>query len=136
MDDLLQATKSSESTEERTLSDEIFERKTRLNYKTSKCKIMPINCSRSIEIYLDGEIMEVVDDHVYLGSIISIDGQRVKDMVDRIKKSKCVANEIVQICKETELAMICLRYVKILLNACLDNKVKYGSALWDLHKSR
>ena len=136
VDDLLQATKSSESTEERTLSDEIFERKTRLNYKTSKCKIMPMNCSRKIEIYLDGEIMEVVDDHVYLGSIISIDGQRVKDMVDRIKKSKCVANEIVQICKETELAMICLRYVKILLNACLDNKVKYGSALWDLHKSK
>ena len=81
-------------------------------------------------------MMEVVDDHVYLGSIVSIDGQRVKDMLDRIKKSKSVANEIVQICKETEIAKICLRYVKILLNACLDGKVKYGCALWDLIRSK
>ena len=136
VDDLLQATKSTESTEERNVSDEIFERKNRLNYKTSKCKIMPMNCARPIELYLDDELMEVVDDHVYLGSIISSNGKRLKDMQDRIKKTKSVANEIVQICKETELLKICLRYVKLLLTLCLDSTVKYGCALWDLGKSK
>ena len=112
----------------------MFEKKTRLNFKTSKCKLMPMNGGRKgvKEMYLDGEKLEVVDDHVYLGTIISSNGQRVKEMNDRMKKSKSVANEIVQVCKETELFPICLRYVKLLLCLCLDSKLKYGSALWDV----
>ena len=108
-------------------------------YVLSACilnKLLPMNCARPIELLLDDELMEVVDDHVYLGSIISSNGQRVKDMQGRIKKTKSVANEIVQICKETELWKICLRYVKLLLTLCLDSTVKYGCALWDLCKSK
>ena len=80
--------------------------------------------------------MEVVDDHVYLGTIISSNGQRVKDMQDRIKKSKSVGNEIVQICRETELSKICLRYVKLLSSSCLDSKIKYGCALWNVMNNK
>ena len=136
IDDLFQVTKSVEGTKEKNISNEIFEMKTRLNFKPSKCKLMPMNCSEPVKLYLDGEMMEVVDDHVYLGTIVSRNGQRVKDMLDRIKKSKSVANEIVQICHEPELSTVCLQYVKVLLNACLDMKVKYGCALWDLGKSK
>ena len=136
VDDLMQATKSVESTVERNVSNEIFERKSRLNFKTKKCKILPMNCSGQVELDLDGEILEVVDDHVYLGTIVSRNGQRINEMKDRIKKSKSVSNEVVQICKETELKIICLQYVKLLLNSCLDAKLKYGCALWDLPKSK
>ena len=130
--DLIEFTKNEISTNERNVGNEIFERKTRLNFKTSKCKIMPMNRKRDIEFHLNDQKMEVVDDHVYLGTIVSRNGQRIKDMQDRIKKTKSVANEIVQICKETELSKIRLRYVKLLTSSCLDSKVKYGSALWSL----
>ena len=103
MDDLIEFTKNEISTNERNVGNEIFERKTRLNFKTTKCKIMPMNRKRDVEFHLNDQKMEVVDDHVYLGTIVSRNGQRIKDMQDRIKKTKSVANEIVQICKETEL---------------------------------
>ena len=121
-----------ENTEERNISNEAFERKNRLNFKTSKCKLLVTNGSKQIDLYIDGERLEVVDDHVYLGTIVSSNGLRVNDMLDRIKKSKSVANEIVQICKEPELLQVSLWYVKMLMSACLDSKVKYGCALWNL----
>ena len=110
VDDLIEFTKSVKNTEERNISNETFEKKTRLNFKTSKCKIVVTNGSKQIDLYIDGERMEVVDDHVYLGTIVSSNGLRVKDMLDRIKKSKSVGNEIVQICKEPELLQVSLWY--------------------------
>ena len=94
---------------------------------------MPMNRKRDVEFHLNDQKMEVVDDHVYLGTIVSRNGQRIKDMQDRIKKTKSVANEIVQICKETELSKIRLRYVKLLTSSCLDSKVKYGSDIFTFH---
>ena len=52
------------------------------------------------------------------------------------KKSNSVSNEIVQICKETELSNVRLRYVKLLINSCLDSKIKYGCALWNVLKNK
>ena len=136
VDDMIEFNKSEEGTNERSISNEIFEKKTRLNLKTSKCKILPMNVKKISELFLDNEEMENVAEHVYLGSIISSDGQRVKDMQDRIKNSKSVANEVAQICKETELSRIRLRYVKMLLSSCLDSKVKYGCALWNVSSNK
>ena len=39
-----------------------------------------------------------------------------------------------QICKTTELSDIRLCYVKMLATSCLDSKVKFGSALWNVMK--
>ena len=39
------------------------------------------------------------------------------------------------ICKETELSILRLRYVKLLSNACLDSKIKFGCSLWNITKS-
>ena len=63
VDDLAEFTKSEENTNERSLDNEIFEKKTRLNYKPSKCKVLPMNTKNKYEFYLDGEKMEVVEDH-------------------------------------------------------------------------
>ena len=132
VDDMIEFNKSEKSVNERSISNEIFEKKSRLNYKVSKCKIIAMNVKKLGVLYLDGEEMEVVTQHVYLGSIITKDGQRVKDMQARIKKGNSVANEIVQICKETVLSKIRLRYVNLLVCSCLDSTVKYGCALWDV----
>ena len=87
-----------------------------------------------LRITLNKEIMEVVKEHKLLGTIISSNGERVTEMKKRMKQTNSVANEIVQICKETELARMRLRYVKLLVNACLDSKFKYGCALWNIMK--
>lgn len=50
-------------------------------------------------------------------------------MEDRLKKANSVSNEIVQICKETELSSV------LLITSCLDSKIKYGCALWNVIKS-
>ena len=55
-------------------------------------------------------------------------------MKSRIAKTNSVSNEIQQVLKTTELAYIRLWYVKMLVGACLDSKVKFGSALWDVTK--
>ena len=136
VDDLVEMSKSANGTNEKSISNEVFEKKTRLNFKTCKCKVLPMNLKESVKFYLDGDVMEEVDDHVYLGTIISKNGDRRKDMEDRLKKANSVSNEIVQICKETELSSVRLRYVKLLITSCLDSKIKYGCALWNVIKSK
>ena len=87
-----------------------------------------------MKIYLNGKILELVDDHTYLGTIVSHNGERVTEMNDRIQRTKSVANEIFQICRETELSRIKLRFVRHLISACLDRKGKFGCALWKIVK--
>ena len=65
-----------------------------------------------MKIYLNEKILELVDDHTYLGTFLLHNGERVAEMNDRIQRTKSVANEIVQICRETELSRIRLRFVK------------------------
>ena len=107
---------------------EVFEKKNRLHYKILKCKAMN-NTKDSVDMYLNDELMKLVDEHEYLGTLISKNGERVAEMNRRIKQSNSVVNEIAQICRETELFCICLWYVKLLMSACLDSKIKYGCAL-------
>ena len=83
---------------------------------------------------MKGEVLENVDEHIYLGTIISANGERFSEMNSRITKSNSVSNEIEQICKSPELSHIRLRYVKLLTCSCLDMKLKFGSALWNVTK--
>ena len=119
---------------ERSVTSEVFEKKTRLNYKISKCKVIGMNKKKERKVVLNGQVMEEVSEHVYLGTIISKNGQRLAEMKSRTKQSKSVANEIVQICKVPEMSRIRLQYVKILMNTCLDGQVKYGCGVWDVTK--
>ena len=60
--------------------------------------------------------------------------ERVADLKSRFSGSKSVADEIEQICKLPEMSRIRLHYMAMLMNTCLGEKVKYGSALWDVMK--
>ena len=134
VDDLAQFTKNTDETKKRNIGNEVFEKRNRLHYKVPKCKLVE-RLKENVDICLNDEIMEVVDNHTYLGTVVSRNGERVVDMKERMKRSNSVANEIVQICKETELSRIRLRYVKLLTCSCLDSKVKFGSSLWNIMKS-
>ena len=94
VDDLSQFTRTEDDTNERNIENEVFERKNRLNFKISKCKVMR-RLKKEMKIYLNGKILELVDDHTYLGTIVSHNGERVTEMNDRIQRTKSVANEIV-----------------------------------------
>ena len=79
---------------------------------------------------MNNEKMEVKESHKYLGTMISKKGRK-EEMEKRVTESKGVANEIVEICKRTELSVICMKYVQMLTNACFDMKIKYGCEFWD-----
>ena len=134
VDDLFGVAGSVTITNETCVNSEVFEKKTRLNFKLSKCKVIVMNSKKGGSIVMKGEVLEQVDDHIYLGTIISANGERFKEMDSRITKTNSVSNEVEQICKSPELCMICLRYVKLLICACLDSKLKFGCALWNVTK--
>ena len=85
-------------------------------------------------VLLNDQELEQVKEHVYLGTIISANGERFAEMKSRISKTNSVSNEIEQICKTTELSDIKLVYVKMLMTSCLDMRVKFGCALWNVTK--
>ena len=132
IDDLIGFNESISVANESNISYTVFERKTRLKFKVSKCKGMTMNCRKKESVVLNGEKLEEVKEQLYLGTIISSNGERFTEMNDRISKSNSVSNEIVQICKTPELSTIRLSYVKLLSSSCLDGKIKYGSALWNV----
>ena len=134
VDDLSGFNANTDVANESNVSCEVFEKKTRLNFKVCKCKVMGMNCRKRGVVKLKGEEMEWMKEHVYLGSIISSNGERFSDMNSRIAKSNSVANEIEQICKTTELSNIRLMYVKLLTGSCLESKIKFGCALWNILK--
>ena len=115
---------------------EVFEKETRLNFKPTKCKVMVMNQTEHIEDDIGGTKLEQVKDHEYLGTIVSSDGSRNKEIEQRISDARSVSNEIVQVLKSTELSRVRLKYVGMLSNACLDAKVKYGCGVWNEMKSR
>ena len=114
---------------------EVFQKETRLNFKPPKCKIMVMNQRERISDELGGIKLQQVDNHEYLGTIISADGSRNTEIDRRISDAKSVSNEIVQILKTTELSRVRLKYVTTLSNSCVDSKVKYGCSVWNELKS-
>ena len=135
VDDILELIKTKLDLILSSARSEIFQDETRLKFKPPKCKIMIMNQIEDICDEINGMILEIVDDHEYLGTIISNDGTRNVEIDRRIKEAQSVLNEIVLILKTTELAKVRLKYVGMLSNACLDSKVEYGCGVWSKLKS-
>ena len=135
VDDILELIKTKLDLILSSARSEIFQDETRLKFKPPKCKIMIMNQIEEICDEINGMILEIVDDHEYLGTIISNDGTRNVEIDRRIKEAQSVLNEIVLILKTTELAKVRLKYVGMLSNACLDSKVEYGCGVWSKLKS-
>ena len=134
VDDLLGFDGSLILADESNVVAEVFEKKSRLKYKISKCKVMPMNTKTPGVVVLNNVELEQVKEHVYLGTIVSANGERHSDMKSRCSKANSVSNEIEQICKLPELSQIRLNYSKLLMNSCLDRKVKFGCEFWDIMK--
>ena len=130
VDDILDFMRSSLDVMCRLVSDEVFEKENRLKFKPTKCKVMYNGNTGDLVFTLDEVELDLVDEHVYLGTIVEMFG-RNKDVAKRIKDAQGVVNEIVLICKTPELATYRLQFVNILVQSCLCMKVKYGSEMWD-----
>ena len=131
VDDIIEIVKNQYDLLLSSARSEVFQKETRLNFKPPKCKLMVMNQAENILDEIGGIKLHQVDNHEYLGTIISADGSRNTEIDRRISETKSVSNEIVQILKTTELSRVRLRYVTILSNACVDSKVKYGCSVWN-----
>ena len=134
IDDIIEFTRTVEELVESLAADEVFQRSNRLRFKPSKCKIILINADAGTMgdmLTLNGESVEIVVRWKYLGTYVDQDGSRSYEFEVKIKSAQGVANEIVQICKSQELSYMRLRYVNLLLEACLSSKVKFGCEVWD-----
>ena len=109
IDDILEIIKTFEDLNISLTANETFEKSNRITYKPSKCKLICLNCVPEEEIRMNEAILEVVNDHEYLGSIISAK-DRKSDLSKRIVDCKGVINEIVEVCKTggvSELRLNC-----------------------------
>ena len=133
IDDIIEFLRAQLQVMESLVDDEVFERSNRLCFKPSKCKILPMNVNADgmKEMFvLNGEFIEVVAEHKYLGTMVGADG-RDGDIEARIKGANSVANEIVQVCKSAEMSNNRLMYVNLLIDSCLGYKIKHGCECWD-----
>ena len=83
VDDILEILKTVNELLISITKDETIEKTNRTEYKPSKCKLMYMNCTSNEQIKMSGVVLDVVKDHVYLGSIISEKGRK-KDLEQRI----------------------------------------------------
>ena len=134
IDDIVEFARSEEEIIECIVGDEVFQSSSRLKFKPSKCKILLMNAGagKHREMFmLNDERIEVVLQYKYLGTIVSDNGSRTDDFETRVKEAQGVVNEIVQVCKSSELSSIRLKYVNLLIESCLGMKVKHGCEVWD-----
>ena len=110
---------------------EVIQGETRLNFKPPKCKLLVMNGRETISDNIGKIMLEVVKRHPYLGTEISDDGKRNEEIKKRMGEAKSVSNEIVSILKSVELSQVRLKYVGMLAKTCLDEKLKYGCAVWN-----
>ena len=113
------------------MGDEVFEKQNCLLFKPSKCKVILQNLKEeNAVITLDGEVLEIVDEHKYLGTLVESDSRR-SDVQKRISECKGVLNEIVELCKTDAVMNERFKYMFTLLNSCFMLKFKHGCEEWD-----
>ena len=110
--------------------NENFEKTNRIEYKPSKCILIYSNCAPSEEIKMNDSVMEVVGDHDYLGTIISVKGRK-NDLAKRIVDCKGVLNEIVEVLKTDGVSELRLQFMKTLIHSCFIKKFEHGCEVWD-----
>ena len=130
VDDILEIIKSFMDLNTTIVGNETFERSNRIHFKPSKCKVMCSNCVPPDDVRMNETILEVVNDHEYLGSIVSNKGRK-NDLKKRIADCKGVLNEIVEIFRTAGVKEVCLRFMSTLVEACFKRKFKHGCEVWD-----
>ena len=130
VDDVLEMARSVADTNINTISNEVFEKENRIEYKPIKCKLMPSNtCCEENSVKLNGTPLDIVDEHKYLGTLVSKKGR--SDMKQRVKDCNGVLNEIVEVCNKSGVGNIRLKFVRMLTESCFKSKFKFGCEVWD-----
>ena len=130
VDDILEIIKSFMDLDITIVDNETFEKSNRIYFKPCKCKVMCSNCVPPDDIKMNEAILEVVNDHEYLGSIVSNKGRK-NDLKKRIADCRGVLNEIVEIARTAGVKEVCLRFMSTLVEACYKRKFKHGCEVWD-----
>ena len=131
VDDLMELSRSVIETKVSCVADEVFENQHRIEWKPVKCKIIPMNVEiEPNDIQLNGEYLEILKEHVYLGTLVA-QKNRVSDLRKRIKDAKGVINEVVEICKSEAIGTYRFRHMFTLFNPCFLQKFKHGCEVWD-----
>ncbi len=131
VDDIVEICKSQLDIMVSSVRVEVIQCETKLRFKPPKCKLLVMNQSENICDYIGKIILEIVKLHPYLGTLIAEDGKRNEEIKKRMSEAKSVSNEIVLILKSLELSQVRLNYVNMLAHSCLDEKIKYGCAVWN-----
>ena len=93
------------------------------SYKTA----IPLSNAR-----IDGEDIEIVENFVYLGSIINEDSSCVNEITRRISMGKCAVKKLMKIWRDRGIS----RQTKInLMNVLVFPIVSYGSESWIIRKA-
>ena len=131
VDDVLELIRDNDDLRVSISADETIEKTNRTEYKPSKCKLMYSGCTPDGEIKMNDKVLEVVDEHEYLGTIVEEEGRK-SDLLKRVVDCKGVANEIVEVCKTDGIGELRLHFVKILIDCCFKSKFKHGCEVWDV----
>ena len=134
VDDLLELARGIVETQISCITDEIFQKQHCLLFKPSKCKIIMHNLDGIGDnggpiILINGEELEIVEAHKYLGTIVERKG-RAEDLQTRMSECKGVLNEIVELSKTDAVGMFRFNYMFTLLNSCFMLKFKHGCEMW------
>ena len=86
-------------------------------------------------VMLDGEILEIVKEHKYLGTIVESEG-RAQDIQKRVSDCKGVLNEIVELCKSEAVGNYRFKYMNTLLNSCFLKKFEHGCEVWGISQRK
>ena len=102
MDDIIDISKSVQQILNCHAKTDVFQDENRFNFKATKCKLMIMNKKENIIDTVNNSDLEIVEDHIYLGTVVSSNGKRNKELEKRIKETKSICNEITLVCKSTE----------------------------------
>ena len=73
VDDIVEFLRSFKDVQNSIVANEVFQKANRLNFKSSKCKLMVLNGdANGEEFILNGARLDVVTQHKYLGTLIGM----------------------------------------------------------------
>ena len=131
IDDVVEVSRSVRLSDINNITHEVFQKENRIKYKSSKCKVVATGkLEEGYVQVMNNESIEMKESHKYLGTMVSKKGRK-EDFENRVNQTSGVVNEVVEICKRSELSVVRLQYIRILINACVDMKLKYGCEFWD-----
>merc|ERR1712243_296329 len=76
VDDVVEISRTSESSDKNNVFHEVFQCENRIRYKANKCKILAMGKKENKWVVMNDEIMEEKPSHEYLGTIISKVGRK------------------------------------------------------------